>query len=188
MRDFTKKYFHLNSSAVYNSSAKKTEIIETNDSKLQEQTENVNKSEENTSKNIAEISKQTTLSSESIQNIRQQENDDTSRNKIKFETNNISNKIQNNIQTTTDHIYIANFKKLKENVIEQIERQNNTNVNHIQTTNITNHSTLENNNIKTTYHNLQKRKLQNEQKWIILQVKQEVQGLYAELFSFFCVF
>ena len=133
---------------------KKTEIIETNDSKLQEQTQNVNKSKENNSKNIAEISKETTSSSESIENITEQKNDNTSRNKIKFETNNISNKIQNNIQTTIDHVYIPNFKKLKENEIEQIERQNKTNVNHIQTTNTTNHSTVESNDIKTTYHNL----------------------------------
>ena len=142
---------------------KKTEIIETNHSKLQEQKQNVNKSKENNSKNIAEISKETTSSSESIENITEQKNDNTSRNKIKFKINNISNKIQKNIQTTIDHVYILNFKKLKENGIEQIERQNKTNVNHIQTTNTTNHSTVENNDIKTTYHNLRKRKLQNEQ-------------------------
>ena len=86
--------------------------------------------------------------------LQNKKNDNTSRNKIKFETNNISNKIQNNIQTTIDHVYIPNFKKLKENVIEQIEKQNNTNVNHIQTTNTTNHPTVESNNIKTIYHNL----------------------------------
>ena len=95
--------------------------------------------------------------------LQNKKNDNTSRNKIKFETNNISNKIQNNIQTTIDHVHIPNFKKLKENGIEQIERQNKTNINHIQTTNTTNHSTVESNDIKTTYHNLRKRKLQNEQ-------------------------
>ena len=97
-----------------NITIKKTEIIETNDSKLQEQRQNVNKSKENNFKNIAEISKETTSSSESIENITEQKNDNTSRNKIKFETNNISNKIQNNIQTTIDHVYIPNSKKLKE--------------------------------------------------------------------------
>ena len=44
MRDFTKKYFHLNSSAVYNSSAKKEEITFQETENMNRQTASVESS------------------------------------------------------------------------------------------------------------------------------------------------
>ena len=141
---------------------KRTEIIETDEIKLQEQTENIEKSKENTSKNIAQVAKETTSNSEPIANILEQKNENMSESKIILNSNDILGKILN-MKTTIEHDYIPNFEKSKENVIQENERRNNTNINQIQNTTTSNHSTVERNDIKTKYHNLRKRKLDNEQ-------------------------
>ena len=142
---------------------KRTEIIETDEIKLQEQAENIEKSKENTSKNITQVAKETISNSEPIANILEQKNENTSESKIILDTNDILGKIQNDIKTTIEHVHIPNFEKSKENVIQENERQNNRNTNQIQSTTTSNHSNVERNDIKTKYHNLRKRKLDNEQ-------------------------
>ena len=110
---------------------KRTEIIETDEIKLQEQTENIEKSKENTSKNITEVAKETTSKCEPIANSLEQKNENTLESKIILDTNDISGKIQNDVKTTMEHVYIQNFEKSKENVIQENERQNNTNIKQI---------------------------------------------------------
>ena len=84
----------------------RTEIIETDEIKLQEQTENIEKSKENTSKNITQVARETTSNSEPIANSLKEKNENTSESKLILDTNDISGKIQNNIKTTMECVYI----------------------------------------------------------------------------------
>ena len=68
------------------------------------------------------MAREPTSNSEPIANSLKEKNENTSESKLILDTNDILGEIQNNIKTTMECVYIRNFEKSKENVIQENER------------------------------------------------------------------